>query len=899
MSGNQDWLDRLYQRLLAVGYPSELRTRFEAEMLDYFRSRRRHAAHRGLAATARFWCTTLADIPATSWRERRNPRRLFRTIADDLRQAGRSLRRAPGLSATIILLVALTVGATTAMFSVTHAVLVRPLPYEDPGRLVAVWEQRLAEGVERNTVGAHEFPIWAERTTTFDALAAFTYSGSAMHLSEGGDPVELFAARVTGRFFEVMAVPPLLGRAAGPADDAPGADAVAVLGERLWRDRFLRDPAIVGRRIRLNDRPHLVIGVMPERLAFPQRGPRQPPDLWVPIAEPLYLYRGRHYLFAVGRLRSDATLAQANADLAAISATLATELPEFSRGHSARAWPLSEDRSAPARPWLLLLLAASACLALVGCANVASLLLARAERRRHDARIRLALGASRARLARERIVESLMLSLLGGLGGVVLAALAARAAPAIVPRDIWAFDTVPFDGTILAFALGLAVLTGLIFGAAPVAAERRIQVSAGPAAGRTIVRGTKGGFRGALVVAQIALALLLTSGAGLFAQSLVALRGVDPAFRTDDVLAVSLALPPSRYADATRVRQFYGDLMEAVGHLPGVEHVAAVDRVPLSGSYGAIALTVEGAPAATPGQQPLIRYRIVSDHYFGTLRIPVLEGRGFAPTDARRAVPLIRWYPQQPQPPFADAPQPMPVAVVSETMARTYWPEGAVGRRFRLLYSPWITVVGVVRDTRADSLAADLRPECYLLSTQEPNAGMSLLVAGHEPQRHVPAIRQAVLALDPLLPLGGIQTLDGLVDAAQETPAFTSALVGAFAVAALLLMICGVYGLVAYTTTARTPEIGLRMALGATRMSIRGLVLGQVLALVAAGTVIGAGASLALAPSIETMLFAVTPTDPLTLVTVVVLVAVTALAAAAIPAARATRIDPLKALRHD
>jgi putative ABC transport system permease protein len=895
-----DRLDRLYQRLQAC-YPRELRDRFGAEMLEYFRTRRAEAARRGPAASLRFWVRTATDFPATMWRERRRhpSRRVVGSIADDLRQAGRSVRRAPGLSATVVLLVALTAGATTAIFSVTHAVLLRPLPYGDPDRLVAVWEQRPQTGVERTTVGAHEFPIWAARAGTFESMAAYSYSGSAVHLIDGGDPIELYASRVTGRFFGVMGVPPIVGRAPGPADDVPGAPPVAVLSERLWRDRFGRDPSVVGRQIALNDRRHLIVGVMPDRLRFPQRGPRTPPDLWIPIAEPIHLYRGRHYLFVVGRLVAAASVEQANAELASISAAVAADFPEFSRDHAARAWPLLDDRTAPARPWLLMLLAASGCLALIGCANVASLLLARAEKRRHDVQIRLALGASRLRLARERLAESLMLSTLGGVGGLIIAVGAARAAPSVVPAELWVFDEMPFAPVVLAFALGLATLTGLIFGVAPVLAERRIEMAAGPGGARTTRAAARNRFRSALVTAQIALALVLASGAGLFARSLLALRSVDPAFRTEGVLAVDLALPQIRYEDATRVRQFYDDLLAALGRLPDVDRVAAVNHVPFGGSYDAIALAVEGVSAPPPGQEPRVRFRIVSDGYFDALRIPIVEGRAFAPGDARRALPLIRWYPQQPPPPFAGAPQPMPVAVVSETMARTYWPDGAIGRRLRPLHSPWITVVGVAADTRADSLAADLRPEVYLLSSQEPLGGMSVLVAGATPERHLADIRRIVRALDPALPIGHVRMLDSLLAATQETPTFTSVLVGAFAFCALLLMVCGVYGLLAYVTAARTAEIGLRMALGATAASIRRLVLGQVLALVAAGTALGATAALWLAPSLATMLFDIEPTDPATMIAVVACVALAAVAAASIPAARASRIDPLRALRHE
>jgi putative ABC transport system permease protein len=902
MSARDRLSERAY-RVLLRAYPRSFRERFESEMLEMLRTRRAAAARRGLGSRAAFWCRTIADMVSSAWHEARQAKRERHRrplgLVRDITQAWRVLRRSPGLAALVIGLMALTVGATTTIFSVTNAVLLRPLPYGEPDRIVALWEQRPEQRVERSTIGAHEFPVWAANARTFDALAAYTWSGGSVHLVDGGEPVQLLAARVTGRFFDVMDVPPVLGRPIRPHDDVPGAAPVVVLGERLWRERFGGDPSLLGRSIGLNDRPHTVVGVMPERLRFPEAGPGTTAQLWVPIAEPIHLYRGRHYLFAVGRLRPDVDLEQANAELASVSAAIAAELPAFSRGHSARAWPLREDRSGPARPWLLLLLGAAACLVLIGCANVAGLLLARAETRRGEARVRLALGASRLTLARQLLVESLTLAIAGGVAGTAMAVLAARAVPTLVPAEIWALDALPVDWRVLGFALVLSIGTGLVFGIAPIVSSRRATMTGSAMTNRATLAPARSRARHWIVAGQIALALVLTSSAGLLARSLAALHRVDPAYRTEDVLSVDLSLPPSRYRDALQVRAFYDEVAARVGSLPGVTHVAAVDHVPHGGSFQTIAIHVEGRPQPAPGEEPSVRHRVVSAGYFDALGIPIIEGRGFASADARRAVPLIRWYEQQEHPPYVDEPQPMPVAVISDATARTFWPDGALGRRFRLLHSPWITVVGVAASTRADSLTSDPRLEVYLVDSQEPGPAMSLLVAADAPTGLAGDIRRAVWSVDPALPLGRIATLADLLATTWTTPRFSSLLVGGFAGTAVILMVAGVYGLLTFVAAARTPEIGLRMALGATQAAIRGMVLRHVLVMVVAGAAAGLTASLSIGPLLETMLFEVEPTDPVTLVTVVVLLTVVALGAAAVPASRAARVDPSRALRNE
>jgi predicted permease len=822
--------------------------------------------------------------------------RLLEDSLRDLGYAWRGLRRSPGFAIPGVLLLALTIGSATVVFSVVNAVLLRPLPYGDPDRIALVWETR--ENGAQNLVAGHEFPEWARSNRTFDALSPIIYD-NGVQLTSAAEPAALLAAKVGTAFFDVMGVAPALGRGFPPDADTEGHGDAVVLSDRLWRSTFGADPGVIGRSIRLDDRQFQVVGVMPPGFAFPPAPAGQPPDLWLPIAENIERYVGRHYLVVVGRVKPGVTMARAQADLAGVATVLEARYPGDSGGHGVRVVPLHESLVRDVRPSLLLLFGAVGFLLLIGCSNVASLLTARGVARRREVAMQLALGATRGRLLRQLIVESLVLSGIGGACGLGLAVAIVGLVPALAPPGAIGVETIPVDRTVLAFAAGLAMLTGLIFGVVPA-----LQVSDGAPAdrlaqgGRTLV-GTSGRVRRALVVAQIALAVPLVFGAALMTRGLVALQRVDPGFAVQSTLALDLTLRGKAYGPPRRQRTFFDTVEERLRQTPGVLHVGAVNNVPLGAGVSGIGIEVEGH-AEQAGQRTSAQYRVVTPGYFGTIDVPFVAGRDFTPSDARVALPLVRWFPQQPHPAEIDRPQPIPVAIVNESMARRLWPNGAIGRRFKVLFSPWITVAGVVRDMRTVSLKASAGPEFYLSAAQEPQAEMTVLArTAGAPLDLAPVVRAAIADVDPSVPIGALRTLEDVVDRSLGQPRFVSTLMGAFAGMALVLMAVGVYGLLAFTTAQRLPEIGLRIALGATHRQVRRLVLSNAAVMTGVGILIGVAAALGLGRFIADQLFGVTPADPVTLALVVLVVVAAVGLASWLPVRRAARVDPIAVLRHE
>jgi len=468
--------DRIYRQLLRL-YPREFRERFTPEMLDLVDFQRARAAQAGFLRRVLFPLRAVRDLARSAWRERRNERSRTSpngqsTIAitvDDLRSASRRLRRSPALTLTVVMLLALAIGSATVVFSVVNAMLLRPLPYTDPDRLTILWEMH---DEKRNTVGGHEFPVWQRRNTTFDAMSAMIYD-NGVHLTGQGEPISLLSVRVSASFFKVMGIAPAVGRAFTVQEDTPGQGGVVILSDRLWRSRFGADVRVVGTDVMLNGRPFKVVGVMPPGFGFPPASERATPDLWSPIAEPIELYQGRHFLIVVGRLKADVTLTQAQADLSTIAAALEQELPQFNLGHRVSVTSLQAHLVREARTSLFLLLGAVGCLLLVGCSNVAGLLLARGIARRREVALELALGATQARIARQLLLESLTMSVAGGLLGLVIATAVTRLVPALVPLDVARLDAIEIDRVVLVFALGISVLTGLLFGMAPALQFRR------------------------------------------------------------------------------------------------------------------------------------------------------------------------------------------------------------------------------------------------------------------------------------------------------------------------------------------------------------------------------------------------------------------------------------------
>ncbi len=892
------WNDLRY-RLRALTRGGDLDREMEDEIQAHLAREADALERRGLPASearrqARLAFGGLENVREQS-RDMRGTRRLEDHI-QDVSYAWRRIRRSPALSLTIVALLALTIGSATLVFSVVNAVLLRPLPFGDPDRLALVWETRA--NTAQNVVGGHEFPEWARSNRTFDGLSPMIYD-EGVHLTGAGDPVALLGVRVAATFFQVMGVAPAIGRTFTADEDSEGRGDVVILSDRVWRSRFASDPSVVGRTVRLNDRPFHVVGVMPLSFAFPPGNAGATPDLWTPIADNIERYVGRHYLFVVGRVKPGVTMAQAQADLTGVAKALAVRYPEDNAGHGVNVVPLHDNLVKDVRSSLVLLLGAVGFLLLIGCSNVASLLMARGVTRRREIALELALGATRFRLVRQLVAESLVLSVAGGVLGLALTSVLIDLVPALLPPGSLTVDAVTLDRSVLAFAIGVSVLTGLIFGVVPAMQASHV----GPAdtlaqGGRTLV-GSRMRVRRGLVIAQVALAVPLVLGATLMARGLIALHRVDPGFVVQSTLAVDLSLRATTYAPLHRQRSFFDTVEDRLRQTPGVLQAGSINAVPLGGGSSGIGIQVEGKPEQ-PGQWVSAQYRVVTPGYFKTIGVPFVAGRDFAPSDARLALPLIRWFPQQKMPLEFERPQAVPVAIINESMAMRLWPDGAIGRRFKVLFSPWITVAGVVSDMRTVSLRANTGPEFYLSAAQEPQSTMSLLVrTSGAPLDLAPTVRSTIAAVDPALPIASMRTLEEIVDSGFGRPLFVSALLGTFAGMALLLMTVGIYGLLAFTTAQRLPEIGVRVALGATRRQIHRLVLRDAAMMTAIGVVVGLLAALGLGRFIADQLYGVTPNDPATMATVAALVVVVVGLACWRPVRRAGRVDPIDVLRHD
>lgn len=898
--------DRLYRAALHA-YPPAFRRRFGGEMIEFFRARRARA--RQQQRSAAFLARTLADLArsiGTEWWRRAGSAgadagkvRPMRFIRTDAAGALRFLRRAPGLAIAVVLLMGSGIAAATAVFSVVHHVLLTPPPFAEPDRLLAIWETRPERGPGHYSVGAHEYPIWAARVTSLERSAAFTYTGGSASLTGGGEPMALSGVRVTASFFDVLGTPPALGRGFVPDEDTLGRGQVVVISHRLWRDRFDSDAGVIGQSILLDGLPHEVVGVMPAVFAFPAPPPGSTLDLWRPIAEPFYLYRGRHYMQAFGRMRHGATAADVERDLNVVAVAIETAMPEVNTGHRVTVVPLGDTLVGDARSTLLLLQAAVIGLVLIGCANVAGLLLASALSRRREFAVRLALGAGRIRVARQVLFENLLLCAAGCAAGLGGAALLTRLAPALMPAAVLPSTDIRLNGAVVAFGVVLSAATGLLIGLAPLAQMSAVRLTEalggrGAAPGRSTLRR-------ALVAGQIGLALVLAAGAAVSIRALAVLHRVDTGYDVDGIVASGVTLPGSRYTTVEAQRDFFRELEARLGAAPALASVALASATPLDGGVTGVAIGVEGQPPALPGEEISARYRVVSANYFATLGIPIRAGRVFAERDARRAVPLIKWYERQPAPAGIDLPQPPPVAVINESMARAFWPDGsAIGRRFTAVLSPPITVIGIVADTRDEALSAGPRPEFYLHNLQEPIAGMSILVRARDDGGTAGAvIRSAVWGLDPALPVGRAARMSDLIADHIGMPRFTSMLMGAFAALALGLMAAGVYALISFGTALRAREIGLRRALGATGPGIVAMIVRQGFALAITGAALGVGAVAALGPAARLLPFETGALDLSMVATAAAAVVLVAGAAAWAPARAAARVDPLIALKQD
>ncbi|HEX5707633.1 MAG TPA: ABC transporter permease [Pyrinomonadaceae bacterium] len=815
------------------------------------------------------------------------------TLSQDLRYALRGLWKSPSFALVSVIVLALGIGANTAIFSVVNAVVLRPLPYKDPETLVAVWETM--PGNDERSVAPGNFADWRIESRAFEQLAA--YSSAALNLTSDGDPERLSGAAVTPNFFDTLGVAPALGRALTPEDGARE-EAVVVLGHGLWQRRFGADARAVGRTLTLDGKPYEVVGVMPQGFAFPeraelwvagQRGSAVPPSLSAQFPESdLAASRDIHIYSAVGRLRAGVTSDEARAELSAVMGRLADEHPDTNEGLGANVVPLHRQLVGDVRATLYILLGAVALVLLIACTNVANLLLARATRRERELAIRIALGAGRARLVRQMLTESLLLSLAGGALGLLVALWGIDLFVSLSPGDIPRLGEVGLDARLLGFTLVVSLATGVGFGLLPALQATRLdpQIALREGGAKATEGRRRRRARNLLVVSEIALAQLLLVGAGLLMLSFLRLQAVNPGFDAENVLTARVALPPAKYGDTAKKVAFYDAVLERLRALPGVRSAGLVMNLPLGGSRMNRGFVVEGRPEARADENVTVDYQVVSRDYFETMRIPVRSGRGF--TDA-------------------DTPESPRAALVSESMARKYFPgEDPVGKRIAFgdakRAESWRTIVGVVGDVRHASMDAQPFPGAYTLYGQDKESWSRVAFVVRteaDPKGLAAAVRREILAVDPQQPVSNIQTMEETLSASIKRPRFVTALLGVLASVALALAVVGIYGLMSYTVTERTHEIGVRMALGAQTRDVLRLIVGEGLWLTVAGVGCGLVGALILTRLMSKLLYGVSATDAATFAAVSLVLATVALVACFIPARRATKVDPMVALRYE
>ena len=801
------------------------------------------------------------------------------TLIQDLRYAVRTLLQSPGFTLVAVLTLALGIGANTAIFSAVSAALLRPLPYPDPGRLVAIWGTR---GSDAQLLTAYTDVVdYRAQSSSFGDIGIIR--GESVNLTGGDSPERVSGEFVSSDVFDVVGVHAALGRSFTREETTPGrGSAVVVLSDGLWRNRFGGDPHLLGRTLTLNGQPHVVIGVMPPGYT----SPFGPVDLWMPITSiptPGTFDRGVRNVWAIGRLRPGVTIERAQRDLSAIADRLARDYPAGNTGIGVAVLSLREQVAGRVATALLTLLAAAGLVLLIACANVANLQLARATARRHEMSVRASLGASRRRLLRQLLTESLLLAAVGGACGVLLAAWAVGALVRAVPSGLPALGSVGIDVPVLAFALGTAVLAALLFGLAPAlyasrgdlgGALRLREPSGAPARGRL-------DFRNGLVVAELAVCMVLMASAGVLARSVGRMRQVDPGFDPDRLLTFQFRLPRAKYADAGSREQFFARAVAAVRAVPGVRAAALVGATPFSGNWAFTNYVAEGQPAPAPGRAPAAGFDVVSDGYFATMGIPLVAGREFDAHDRGGT---------------------LPVAIVSRELARRSWPgASALGRRIQEVGdSVWRTVVGVVGDTKQRTLGEDPMPRLYVPVLQDPYLFSNVVARTvGDPLAAAAVVRAAIWSVDPDQPVWSVTSLEGLLSRSMGQARFTALLTLGFAALALLLAAIGVYGVMAYAVAQRTREVGIRLAVGAAPSQVVALVFGRGMKVTAVATLLGLAGALAATRLLRSQLFGIAPGDPVTFVAVAAVLAGVALVACWVPARRAAKVDPVVALRSE
>ncbi|HKP85996.1 MAG TPA: ABC transporter permease [Blastocatellia bacterium] len=811
------------------------------------------------------------------------------SLTQDIRFSFRMLLKRPGFTVIVVLALALGIGANTAIFTVINAVLLRPLPYKNPDRLVWLRETCPGADIKDEPASPPNFMDWKAQGQSFDEMGAFV--STMLTLTSSGEPERIPAAYVTDGFFSVIGAEAAAGRTFTPEEDKPGGDRVVVISHGLFERRFGSDPNIVGSAITINGNPYTVVGVMPRDFKNPKPNDRNPPDVWAPLAVSYYdQHRRGDYLSVIARLKPGVSVEQARAEMAAITGRLEQQYPDTNTGWGATVTALHERFVGDVRPALIFLLGAVCFLLLIACANVANLLLARSTARQKEIAIRTALGARRGRIVQQLLTESVLLSLAGGVLGLLLAFWGVEVLTSLGAGSIPRLSEISVDGRVFGFTLSISLFTGIIFGLLPALQASNPNLNETlKEGGRSSIEGARSGnLRGTLAAIEIALALMLLIGAGLMVRSFVRLQNVDAGFNPKRVLTAGLFLPASKYKEGPQVTAFYNELLGRVEALPGVESAGAIDSLPLSGSGSVEGFVIEGRLPQQPSDNIAdADYRVVSPDYFRTIGIALLRGRLLTEQDGQNA-------------PWA--------LVINDTMARRYFPdEDPIGKRINMgdpQKSPWRTIVGVVRDTRDRALGEEPYSQMYAAHTQITRRGLYLVLrTSSDPMSLVSAIRSQVADMDRELPLSNVRTMEQVLAESIARPRFNMLLITIFAVVAVVLASVGVYGVISYSVSQRTHEIGVRIALGARPGDIFRMVLSQGLKLSLAGVGVGLVAAFALAFALTRvmsgLLYEVRATDPVTFAVIPLALTALALLASYIPARRATRVDPMISLRYE
>ncbi len=804
-------------------------------------------------------------------------------VIQDVRFALRMFAKNPAFTAIAILALALGIGANTAIFSVVNAILLRPLPYKNPDQLVMIWENATHLGFPKNTPSPANFLDWRQQATVFEGMAAF--AERSFNLTGVGEPERLDGRRVSANLFDLLGVTPIIGRTFVADEDKAGTK-VAILNESLWRRRFGSDPSVVGRAITLNNESYTVVGVVKSTVRLPAFG-KWRDQVWVPLAfsSEEASNRGDHFLEVIGRMKPGVTLQTARSEMETIAARLAQEYPRYNVRIGAVVNPLHEEIVGDMKSALLILLGAVAFVLLIACANVANLLLARAAVRQKEIALRLALGADRARLTKQLLAESVLLSLLGGGVGLALAYGGLRVLTQFIPADLAHPEIIPIDGKVLLFTVVVAIVTGLIFGLAPASQASHFNLNdtlkeGGRDSGAS-GRGKR--LRSALVVAEVAVSFILLIGAGLLINSFLHLRNLDPGFRADHLLALNIDLSELKYAENSRRTPFLDEVVRRIQALPGVQSVAVAGNLPFTYNGDSMGIGVEGIPDPPTDQWPDVIYRAVGPGYFSTMGIPLVRGRDFNEQDTLNSTLAV---------------------VISEKTAKYYWPnQDPIGKRLKsgatTADTPWRTVIGVVKDVRQNDFIAEPKMQMYLnyrqLQSLMPNA--LVVRTGVDPLSLASSVRAAIWSVDKDQPVSNIDSMEHIVAGAVARQRFSMLLLAIFAGLALVLAAVGIYGVMSYAVAQQTREIGIRIALGAKRSDVLIMTVKQGLKLVGTGLACGLAVAFVLTRVMTSLLFGISATDPVTFLSIAVVLLGVALLATYVPALRATRIDPMIALR--